>query len=109
MLVNRACWGWVFLTEVNGSIREADGVGGVCGGQMHPSLVHVLYDGLVRAGRIRTELNGYVSAPPRSTSNFDQRRRVREGCTQTDLNGLIFFAIFVAAVRVLEPVRFRRM
>ena len=66
------------------------------------------YDGPVCARRIQTELNGYVSAPPRSTSNFDQRRRVGEGCTQTDLNGSVFSPFFVAVVDVLERVRARR-
>ena len=62
VLVNRACWGWVFLTEVNGSIREADGVGGVRGGII-PEFAYFC-DGPVRAGRMQTELNGYVPAPP---------------------------------------------
>ena len=66
------------------------------------------YDGPVRAWRIQTELNGYVSAPPRNTTDFDQRRRVREGCTQTDLNGSVFLQFFVAVVDVFERVRFRR-
>ena len=66
------------------------------------------YDGPVRAGRIQTELNGYVSAPPRNTTDFEQRRRVREGCTQTDLNGSVFISFFVAVVHVSERVRFRR-
>ena len=66
------------------------------------------YDGPVRAWRIQTELNGYVSASPRNTTNFDQRRCVREGCTQTDLNGSVFLPFFVAVVDVLERVRIRR-
>ena len=66
------------------------------------------YDGPVRAWRIQTELNGYVSAPPRNTTDFDQRRRVRKGCTQTDLNGSVFFSFFVVVVHVRERVRSRR-
>ena len=72
-----------------------------------PELMY-FYDGLVRAWRSQTELNGYVCAPPRNTTDFDQRRRVREGCTQTDLNGSVFLPFFVAVVDVLERVRFRR-
>ena len=95
--------------EVNGFIREADGIGGVCGGQIRYILPEFLYsyDGPVLAWRIQTE-HGYVSAPPRSTTDFDQRRRVREGGTQTDLNGSDFLPFFVAVVDVLERVRFRR-
>ena len=66
------------------------------------------YDGPVRAWRTQTELNGYVSAPPRNTTDFDQRRRVREGCAQTDLNGSVFLLFFVAVVHVRERVRSRR-
>ena len=72
-----------------------------------PEFMYV-YDGPVRAWRIQTELNGYVSAPPRNTTDFDQRRRVREGCTQMDLNGSVFLSFFAAVFYVLERVRFRR-
>ena len=61
------------------------------------------FRGPVRAWRIQTELNGYVCAPPRNTTDFDQRRRVWEGFTQMDLNGSVCLPFFVAVVDVLCP------
>ena len=68
--VNRGSWGEICLTGVNGSTREADGGGGLCGGQMRPARVRVLSDGPVLVGRIQTELNGYASAPPETPLNL---------------------------------------
>ena len=83
VLVNRACWGWVFLTDVNGSIREADGVGGVCGGQRE------------------------ASCP--SSCTFRCGGPCERACVpQTELNGCILLIMIAVTFDLYVPVHARR-